>query len=110
MDSIVYSGVLKEGRRVGRSFQDQRGSHAFQRKCGDERRILATIAWYTSSGPLPLWRTRIQGRQGNVGAALIKKHLRFRWKLARVLSPGGPLLLVALRRPQRLFFASSPAA
>src|SRR5262249_34709144 len=42
-------------------------------------------------------------------AALIKKHQHFRWELARVLSPGGPLLLVALPRLQRLFFRVQPS-
>src|SRR5438128_6687885 len=95
-----------KGCGVRRSFQDHGRSHAFKGKRSNEGGILATIAWNASSGPLSFWGTSIQRRQGNVGAALIKKHQRFRRKLARVLSPSGPLLLVALCRPERLFFPS----
>lgn len=46
--------IQLKGCCVGRSFQDQRDSHAFQRKGGDEGSILAPIARHASSGTFTL--------------------------------------------------------
>ncbi len=99
-----------KGCDVGRSFQDQRGSYAVQRKGGNECCILAPIARHASSGAFSLWRTGIQGGQSDVGPTLINNYQQFGRKLARVRSPDSSFFLVALRCPERLLFASNPAA
>jgi len=103
----LFDIQFKSG-RVGRSFQNQRGSHTFKREGGDQRRILSAIARYLSSGPFPLRRPSIQGRQSNIRAALINEDQRFCWELARILTPGGSFLLIAFRRSDRLFFRVQP--
>jgi hypothetical protein len=81
---------------IDRPFQDQRGSHPFQGKGGDEGRLLAPITWHACSSSLALGSTCIEGGQRNVRATLINTHKSFRGPLVRVLSPRGSLLLVAL--------------
>ncbi len=89
-----------KGDGIGRSLQDHGCSHARKGESGDQRGILATVAWNASPGPLPFWRTGIQGGQGNIGAALIDKDELFSRKLAGLCSPGAALLLVALTGTQ----------
>src|SRR5262249_24491236 len=66
------------------------------------------LSWNASFGPLSLWRTSIHGRQGNIGATLIKKHHCFRRQLARVLAACRPVLPHCAPSPPTTFF-SRPA-
>src|SRR5512142_79883 len=100
--------IQREGGGIGRSLQDHGRSHAIQGEGGDQCRVLAAVAWSTSAGSLPLWSTRIQGRQSKVGATFIDKDQLLGGMLAGLRSPGGSLLFVALAGTHRLFFRVQP--
>src|SRR6266567_1351866 len=59
-------------------------------------------------GTLSFWRSCINGRERNIGATLIHKDQLLGWQWAYFCSPGGSLLLVALRGTQRFFLRVQP--
>ncbi len=97
-----------KGYGIGRSFQDHGRSHARQRERGDQRRILAAIARNAPFGALSFGRSRIDGRERDIGATFIHKDQLLGWQLAYFCSPGGPLLLIAFRGTQRFFLRVQP--
>src|SRR6516164_11210567 len=76
--------VQFKGRRVGRSFQNQRGSHAVEGKRGNACCMPATVTRNASSGSFSLWRSCIQGRERTIETTRIAKDQIFCRKLARV--------------------------
>src|SRR5258708_21921187 len=92
---------------IGRPLQDHGGSHALKRERGDERRILPAIARHPACGALSFGGSRIKGRECDIRATLIHKDQLLCWQWTYCCSPGGALLLVALRGTQRFFCASN---
>jgi hypothetical protein len=93
---------------IGRPLQDHGSSHALKRERGDQRCILAAIARHPACGALSFGGSRIKGRECDIRAALIHKDQLLCWQWAYFRSPGGSLLLVALRGTQRFFLRVQP--
>jgi hypothetical protein len=57
---------------------------------------------------LRIARSRIDGRERDIGATLIHKDQLLGWQLAYFCSPGGPVFLIALRGTHRFFLRVQP--
>src|SRR5438552_6669569 len=97
-----------KGRRIGRSFQKHRGSHALHRQRGEQGRVLATVARHAAVCSLSSWSSGIPWSQPDIGATFIDKHEPLGIQWLHLLPKARSLFFAAFTGCQCFFFRVQP--